>query len=136
MSTENPKPAESSTPPENAKPPESKLPEGDIDSLLSGIMEIMDKNPELKSLAGNLASTDLSPLLGLLGSMEKQTLPVPSAPQTGADRAEALLHALKPFLNPTRASSVERAIHMLSTAKTVRTAIHAFGAMSSGNISV
>ena len=55
---------------------------------------------------------------------------------SGAGRAEALLNALKPFLNPSRASQVDRALQMLSTAKTVRTAIHAFGAMSGNDISV
>lgn len=117
MSTENERPAE-----------------GDLDSLMTGIMEVMDKNPELKALAGNLASADLSPLLGLLGSMEK---PTPQGEAlSGAGRAEALLNALKPFLNPSRASQVDRALQMLSTAKTVRTAIHAFGAMSGNDISV
>ncbi len=114
----------------------SKPSEGDFDALMSGLLEVMDKNPELKALAGNLASADLSPLLGLFGSMEKETAPVPAAPQSGAERAETLLHALKPFLNSTRASTVDRALHMLSTAKIVRSAIHAFGAMSSENKSV
>ena len=80
MSTENERPAE-----------------GGLDSLMSGIMEVMDKNPELKALAGNLASADLSPLLGLLGSMEK---PAPQGEAlSGAGRAEALLNALENISN-------------------------------------
>ena len=45
-------------------------------------------------------------------------------------RAQALLQALRPFVNPERALLIDRAIRLLTTAGNVRAAMRAVGALN------
>ena len=104
----------------------SEAPEG-ADSLITGFMEMLNRSPELRGLAESLTKADLSPLIGLIRNMDASPTP---APADGADRATALLSALRPFLNQPRGDQVDRTLKMLSTAQTMRTAIRAFNSMT------
>lgn len=100
------------------------------ESLLEGLLETLEQNPEIAELAGKLVGT---------------ALPFPDSEDTpyeqsgdagkkgrgdGSARASALLKALKPYMNDQRADSVERLLKLLPTADLIRTALHAFGELS------
>ncbi len=126
-------------------------PAGNLDSLLAGVSGLLEENPDLKNLAASLSASDLSPLLNLLGGAGGQsdkpaeregpgsageTAPA-AVPQEKAglqtpelQRAQALLQALRPFVNPERALLIDRAIRLLTTAGNVRAAMRAVGALN------
>ena len=101
-----------------------------LETLLGGVLEALEKNPEIAELAGKLAGMDMP----FPGSENVPQEPSGGAAKKnhgeGSSRASALLKALKPYMNDQRAESVERMLKLLPTADMIRTALHAFGDMS------
>ncbi len=121
---------------------------GGLDSLLAGVSGLLEESRDVKNLAASLSASDLSPLLNLLGSSPADsptdgeaadpaasgnTAP-PAAPAQAPPpelrRAQALLQALRPFVNEERALLIDRAIRLLTAAGNVRTAMRAVGALN------
>lgn len=116
-------------------------PAGGLDSLLAGVSGLLEENPDLKNLAASLSASDLSPLLELLGSSPSDReagaagdAAPPAAPAQvpppELQRAQALLQALRPFVNEERALLIDRAIRLLTAAGNVRAAMRAVGALN------
>ena len=122
---------------------------GGLDSLLAGVAGLLEENPDLKNLAASLSASDLSPLLELLGgsagpadsgtvsaeAASAEAAPAaqqPASEQQTAElrRAQALLQALRPFVNADRALLIDRALRLLTAAGNVRAAMRAVGALN------
>ena len=122
-----------------AKPAQTEQVPPDLGPLLETAMQAA---PAILSALSE-SGTDLSGLLqSLTGVGEtpiqpsvKPVLPpqtqsaMPIAPASGRTNQKAqLLRALKPYLSPRRAAKIDRAISMLDTAYTARTALKLFTA--------
>lgn len=100
---------------------EEKSPDGfGMETILEGVLEALENNPELAELAGKMAGMEL-PFQKPATSGEER-----NAGDSGA-KAEALFIALKPYMNDTRRENVDRLLKLLPTAKTIRTMLHTLG---------
>lgn len=124
-----------------------------MEAVLGNVLEVLGQNPELMKLAGKLAGLSeltseqsgsaersgsfaeeedkypfdgLSALFGDVGGNEGREKEKTS---DATERAVALFKALRPFMNDERGESVDRLLKVLPTAKTIRTALHAFGSL-------
>ena len=85
-----------------------------MSDLFSGLSRLLEENPELAKLAESLFESGAEPL-SLLGSA-----PAPPDGEGRLRQTVGLLEALKPFLSPKRAETVDRALRMLSAAQSIR----------------
>lgn len=96
----------------------------EIASSVSGASAPPEQTVETPPDAENAAAGQQSSLPFDIGSLLGSLGGTPSV--ESSSRAE-LLRALKPFVNSHRSAQIDRALSMLNTAYTARTAIKAFG---------